>query len=230
MDGLLLIDKPLNWTSFDVVNKVKSLIATQSGLSRKSLKVGHAGTLDPLASGLLLVVVGSTCKQAGRLAKLPKTYRAEIKLGFTTKTDDAEGEKQPVSDKKPDKALVDTALRAFLGPQWQKPPIFSAVKIGGQRAYKLARRGISPAIKTKMVEIKSIKLISYTYPLITLECDVSSGTYIRSLARDLGQKLGCGAYLSGLRRLSVGQYLISAAVTLEQLDKGGVQANLSNLE
>ena len=201
MDGILLIDKPKAWTSFDVVAKVRGRVKAKTGQKRP--KVGHAGTLDPLATGLLIILVGDYCKKAAEYSKLDKTYEVELKLGETSTTDDAEGEITQVNQKKPSKEAVLTAINSFLGEIEQIPPIFSAIKVEGKRAYKLAREGKTPEMKARPVTIHTITDITYDYPKITLTTEVSSGTYIRSLARDIGEKLGTGAYMTDLRRTKV---------------------------
>jgi tRNA pseudouridine55 synthase len=209
MDGILLIDKPSGWTSFDVVAKVRGRLKSQ-GIAKP--KVGHTGTLDPLATGLLVIVVGTYCKRAGEFSKLDKSYDVELTLGEVSSTDDNEGEKTPVSDRKPEEHEIFAVLEDLTGPIMQAPPAFSAIKIGGQRAYKLARKGNEVKIEPRPVTIHEITGVQYAYPTVTFAARVSSGTYIRSLARDIGEKLGTGAYMSGLRRTSVGGYGITDAL------------------
>jgi tRNA pseudouridine55 synthase len=223
MDGLLLIDKPKGWTSFDVVAKVRGIL--KHGGTAKP-KVGHTGTLDPLATGLLVLTLGTYCKRAGEFSALAKTYEAEVTLGQTSTTDDDEGEKLPQSDKKPAAEEITTVLQSFLGEQSQTPPKFSAIKIDGQRAYKLARKGQEVAMKSRPITIYAISKIAYEYPKVTFSVDVSSGTYIRSLARDIGERLGTGAYLSGLRRTTVGKFDITDAAIMESLTSETIYARL----
>lgn len=215
MHGYILIDKPTGWTSFDVVAKVRSLARQATG--QKKVKVGHTGTLDPLATGLLIIVLGDYCRRAEEFSKLDKTYEATITLGQTSTTDDAEGDKTAVSDRHPSQTEVEAALTTFVGPQEQLPPAFSAIKVNGQRAYKLARKGSEVALKARPVTIYSIDDVTYQYPEVRCTVAVSSGTYIRSLARDVGQKLDTGAYLSSLRRTSVGRWQLHDAQQLDSL-------------
>lgn len=214
-DGILLIDKPEGWTSHDVVAKVRNILKKQ--MSRK-IKVGHTGTLDPMATGLMVLVVGSYTKRAPEYSKLDKTYEATIKLGETSTTSDTEGEKIQVSNKKPSKTEVEKALKSFLGVIRQTPPAYSAIKIGGRRAYQLAREGKNLELKQREVTIYDISNVSYEYPNISFMVSVSSGTYIRSLAEDIGAKLDTGAYLAGLRRIVVGKFSIEEANTLTEID------------
>jgi tRNA pseudouridine55 synthase len=216
MDGILLIDKPSGWTSFDVVAKVRSQIRQETGV--KKPKVGHTGTLDPLATGLLIIVVGSYCKRAQEFSKLGKVYEVTMKLGQTSTTGDDEGEKTAVSTEVPTKEAVEAALKKFVGEISQVPPIYSAIKIDGQRAYKLARAGKEVKLEPRQVKIYSITDVEYMYPEVKFTAKVSSGTYIRSLVEDIGQELSTGAYMSRLNRTEVGNYLISKAQNMQELD------------
>jgi tRNA pseudouridine55 synthase len=235
MDGILLIDKPSGWTSFDVVAKIRgilrssqsSVISDQSKQTTENrqqktvppkVKVGHTGTLDPLATGLMIVVVGSYCKRAEEFSKLDKTYEVTMTLGQTSTTGDNEGEKTVVSDKIPTQNEVDAVLKDFVGEIMQTPPAFSAIKVNGQRAYKLARAGKEVKLEPRKVKVHSIQLTSYSYPEVKFTASVSSGTYIRSLVEDIGQKLGTGAYMSNLRRTIVGPYTVADAQTMEALN------------
>ncbi len=216
MNGILLIDKPKGWTSFDVVAKVRGMVKQSTGQKRP--KVGHAGTLDPLATGLLIILVGNYCKKAQEYSKLDKTYEVQLKLGETSTTDDAEGEITKSSNKIPSKDEVLKSINSFVGEIQQAPPIYSAIKIDGKRAYKLAREGKQPEMKPRLVTIYSITNIDYEYPFINFTTEVSSGTYIRSLVRDTGEKLGIGAYMTGLRRTSIGKYKIEDARETDNLN------------
>ncbi len=216
MNSVLLIDKPKNWTSFDVVAKVRSLVRQKTGVKRP--KVGHAGTLDPLATGLLIILVGEACKDAGKYSKLDKTYEVELKLGEASNTDDAEGEITKVSNRRPKEKEVEKVLQGFVGQIDQKPPVYSAIKINGKRAYKLAREGKTPEMKARPVTIYSITDISYKYPKISFQTEVSSGTYIRSLVRDIGQKLGTGAYMTELRRTKINDFSLTKAKDIKSLE------------
>lgn len=212
MDGILLIDKPAGISSFGVVARVRRRLSEQAG---KKVKVGHTGTLDPFATGLMIIVVGSYCKRAQEFSKLDKTYEVTMRLGQTSSTGDLEGEITDVSDRIPTRAEVELACNAFRGEILQTPPAFSAIKINGQRAYKLARAGESVEIPARQVTISQLEIKSYTYPEVVFICEVSSGTYIRSLVQDIGDKLGVGAYTSALRRTRVGKYLVEETQPLE---------------
>lgn len=214
-DGLLLVDKPLGWTSHDVVAKVRNILKKETG---QRIKVGHTGTLDPLASGLLVLVVGDYTKRAQELSKLDKTYEATMKLGETSSTGDEEGDKTQISDKKPSDSEVGAVLKSFIGETSQTPPAYSAIKVGGKRAYKLAREGKEAELKQRRVTIYDISKVSYDYPFISFMVSVSSGTYIRSLVSDIGEKLGTGAYLTKLRRTQVGPFKLAGAVPVEGAD------------
>ncbi len=210
MNGFLLVNKPKSWTSHDVVAKIRGLLKKQ-GTTKP--KVGHAGTLDPLATGLLIILVGNYTKTAQEFLKLDKTYEVEMKLGETSTTGDEEGDKTVISDKKPSEKAVNEALKSFLGEIEQTPHAFSALKVGGQRAYKLARAGKEVKIEPRQVTVHEIADIKYKYPLISFTTKVSSGTYIRSLVEDVGQKLGTGAYMTNLKRIQVGDYDLKDSIT-----------------
>ena len=220
MQGMLLIDKPSGWTSFDVVNYVRKMVATHEGKKPKNTKVGHTGTLDPLATGLLVLLVGKEyTRKATGLTKLDKTYEVTMKLGEVSSTGDGEGEKRAVSDTVPTEKAVLEALHTFQGQIMQVPPAFSAMKINGQRAYKLARQGKSVELEARPVHIYKNELASYEYPYVNFTSDVGSGTYIRSLVEDLGKALGTGAYMSGLRRTRIGQFTIEDAQAVQSLSQ-----------
>lgn len=212
----LLIDKPKGITSHDVVDKVRKITDER--------RVGHAGTLDPNATGLLIVGVGrETTKKLGEIAKrTKKTYEAEIFLGEERDTDDAEG--VIISKAKgllpPGENEIEKILTSFVGEQMQTPPAYSALKIKGKKAYELARKGKEIKLKSRKIMVYSIKLIEYSYPILKTRTTVSSGTYIRALARDIGRKISCGAYLKNLRRTKIGKFSIKDAVKLENLDRG----------
>jgi tRNA pseudouridine55 synthase len=223
MEKVLLIDKQKDWTSFDVVAKVRSLARSYAqeraveGEKPKKIKVGHAGTLDPLATGLLIVLIGSATKRQDDYMKKDKEYEVEMVLGVSSTTGDAEGDKSVVSKKRPDEEQVTQAIQSFVGKIQQIPPAFSAIKIDGQRAYKLARAGKEVNIKPRTVTIYSITKIAYSYPTITFTAKVSSGTYIRSLVTDIGDLLSTGAYMSNLRRTKIGTATINDAVQIEDV-------------
>jgi tRNA pseudouridine55 synthase len=224
MDGLLLVDKPSGWTSFDVVAKVRGIIKHETGL--KKPKVGHTGTLDPLATGLLVLTLGTYCKRAQEFSKLDKTYEVTLKLGETSTTGDEEGEKTPVSDVKPSQNDIESAIKQFVGEIQQVPPIYSAIKIDGQRAYKLARAGKEVNLEPRPVTIYKITDVKYDYPHVNLTAKVSSGTYIRSLVEDIGQKLGTGAYMTALCRTKVDDFNLKSAVIVDNLSAEIIHQNL----
>lgn len=207
-DGLYLLNKPRGRSSFSIVAQVRRL----SGIK----KVGHAGTLDPEAEGLLLVLVGKDyTRQAEKYSKLDKTYEFVIKLGEFSTTDDEEGDKSEISARKPQKAEIEKIIKNLTGEIMQKPPIYSAIKVGGQRAYKLARKGEEIDMPSRKVQIDSFEILSYKYPLVKLKADVSSGTYIRSLAREIGQQLGTGAYCTQIIRTKIGEFNLEDATNIE---------------
>jgi tRNA pseudouridine55 synthase len=214
MNGILLIDKPTGISSFGVVARVRGSI--KSGTGHK-IKIGHTGTLDPAASGLLVLVLGKYTKRAGEFSKLDKTYETEVTLGKTSSTGDSEGAIVQKSDSKPSLEQVQNVLHTFLGEISQTPPAFSAIKVDGQRAYKLARAGKEVKLEPRKVTIYYLQSTNYQYPKLCITARVSSGTYIRSLAEDIGTKLGTGAYMSGLRRTKVGKYEINDALSLEEI-------------
>ena len=225
MNGILLVDKPQGWTSFDAVHKVRQLIQHSSlnETGKKRFPVGHTGTLDPMATGLLVLLLGTYTKKAMGLTKLDKIYEVTMYLGKTSTTGDEEGEKTKVSTRQPDRPAVEKALESFIGDSLQKPPIYSAIKINGQRAYKLARAGKTVELEPRPVHITSITLTGYEYPLVRFTAHVSSGTYIRSLVEDLGTLLQTGAYMSALRRVGVGQFNIEDAISADHLDLEMIQ-------
>ncbi len=213
-DGILLIDKPANMTSFGVVARVRRVLSEQNGMKTK---VGHCGTLDPFATGLLILCVGKECKNAGEYMKRDKVYEATVRLGQVSSTGDPEGEVTDVSDRQPSREDVEKALRTFVGDIQQTPPAHSAIKIGGQRAYKLARRGEEVEMPKRTVTIHDLEIIGYAYPELKIRTHVSSGTYIRSLAQDIGEALGTGAYCTQLRRTSIADWDVTKAQTLASL-------------
>jgi len=216
MNGILLVDKPKDWTSHDVVAKIRNVLKKETG---KKVKVGHTGTLDPFATGLMIVVAGSYTKRAGEFSKLGKTYEAELTLGSTSSTGDIEGAIKKFSGGEPSLDQVQKILESFVGEIEQTPHKFSAVKVGGQRAYKLARAGKEIKLQPRKVKVYSIQLTDYSYPKLKIVAEVSSGTYIRSLAEDIGQQLGTGAYLSALRRTKVSNFKVEDAKTIDELSK-----------
>jgi tRNA pseudouridine55 synthase len=218
-DGrIILIDKPLDWTSFDVVRKIRSTI--------KIKKVGHAGTLDPLATGLLIVCTGKFTKRINELMLQTKEYTGTITLGATTPTYDLESE--PVNFIKTDfitDEILNNAREKFVGNILQTPPIHSAIKQAGKPVYLMARKGIDVKLEPRPVIIHEFILSSVDLPVITFKVVCSTGTYIRSLANDFGQALGCGGHLSSLRRTKIGEYDVKDSTTpmkFAELHKGAV--------
>lgn len=215
---ILPFDKPLDWSSFSVVNYFR--IRAKYNLNLRKLKVGHAGTLDPKATGLLILCTGGATKCIERLMNGTKEYIAELKLGATTPSFDTE---YPENATYPwehiSEALLQEAIADFTGDILQVPPVFSATSIGGTRAYKYARRGKEPELPPKSVKIHKIDLISHNLPYITLRIHCSRGTYIRSLARDLGKRLASGGYLTSLRRTASGQFSIDKAFSIDEIDR-----------
>lgn len=227
LQGILLVDKPKTWTSFDVVNFVRRIVAVHEGKKPRNTKVGHCGTLDPLATGLLVLVIGKEyTRRAGEFSKQDKIYEVELKLGEVSTTADAEGELTTVSAAIPTEIAVKEALDAFQGEIMQTPPIYSAMKVNGQRAYKLARAGKEVELEARPVTIHANTFTSYNYPTVSFTSHVSSGTYIRSLVEDIGKQLETGAYMTELRRTSIGDFNIADAVTTENLDAEIIQKNL----
>lgn len=219
MDGILLVDKPAGWTSHDVVAKVRNTLKAQAG---HKVKVGHTGTLDPMATGLLMLVIGSYTKRAGEFSKSDKVYEAELTLGAVSTTGDKEGEINKKSDKKPSREEVNAVLEKFTGEIMQTPHKFSAIKVEGKRAYEAARKGQEVTLKPRPVTIYQIIDVNYDYPTLKFTAKVSSGTYIRSLAEDIGHMLATGAYLSALRRTKVGDYEIDQAQNLQNTVESGI--------
>lgn len=213
-DGILLINKPTGMTSFGVVARIRRVLSETAG---KKVKVGHTGTLDPFASGLMILVVGKECKNAGVYSKLDKVYEATIELGKTSTTGDTEGEITVVNDVVPSQDTVQSTLRSFIGEITQVPPAFSAIKVNGQRAYKLAHRGQAVDIPSRQVRIYTLEILEYAYPRLVIRAHVSSGTYIRTLAEDIGKALGTGAYCRELVRTKIADsYLLADAKSLAE--------------
>lgn len=221
MDGIVLVDKPADWTSFDVVAKLRGQLRAQTG--NKKIKVGHAGTLDPFATGLLIILVGSACKQADTLLKLDKAYEFSVTFGVTSSTGDPEGELTTSSTaKEVTRAEIEQVLGQFRGEISQIPPKYSAIKIDGKRAYDLARAGKEVVMEPRKVTIHSLELASYAWPEASFVAHVASGTYIRTLAEDIGKALGVGAYCTLLRRTQAGEYSVRDALSVEELLKAGI--------
>ncbi|MDX2442546.1 MAG: tRNA pseudouridine(55) synthase TruB [Bacteroidales bacterium] len=215
---VLLFDKPINWTSFNLVKKVKNLIRNRFNIQK--IKVGHAGTLDPLATGLLLVCTGKATKTIQQLQEMQKEYIATIHLGKTTPSYDLETEVDQVFDTTSiTREKVTEAVNSFIGEFEQVPPMFSAKNINGQRAYKLARKGQVRELKPSKVVISDIEILDFNMPDLRIRVVCSKGTYIRALARDIGISLGNGAYLSNLIRTKIGDYQVDNALTIEEFEK-----------
>lgn len=214
---ILVIEKPLRWTSYDLIRKLKSILKYQLGF--KKLKIGHAGTLDPLASGLMIVCTGKATKRINEFQDATKEYIASIKLGATTPSFDLESAvDQTYPTEHITQDLIKTTLQKFIGEILQVPPIFSAVKIDGKRAYELARKGQDVELKAKPLRIDEIEILNCEIPDIKIRIVCSKGTYIRAFARDLGIALNSGAYLSGLIRTRVGEFTLENAYKIEDLE------------
>ena len=236
LDRIILVDKPAGISSFGVVAKVRGFLRAKCG---HKVKVGHTGTLDPFATGLLIILTGKMTKKSSEFLKLDKEYIATMKLGYVSSTGDPEGEIQLYSNEggpepgkarisarapwrreratRPELNTIESVLHGFVGKISQTPPRFSAIKINGERAYKLARKGKEFEVPSREIEIYKIEVLRYDYPELEIRCHVSSGTYIRTLAEDIGVKLGTGAYLTALRRTRVGEYDVKNAVRLKEL-------------
>lgn len=212
---ILLFDKPLYWTSFDLVNKIRIMIRSELGI--RKIKVGHAGTLDPLASGLMIICTGKATKKIEEFQDLDKEYIATIHIGKTTPSFDLETEvdNQYRTDHI-NKGMVLKVLLEFIGKQQQMPPLYSAKFIEGKRAYEYARKGVEKKLEPVTVIFKEIELVDFSMPEVKVRLLCSKGTYIRSFARDLGQALGSGAYLSSLQRSAIGSYRLTHASDLEK--------------
>lgn len=214
--GILNVSKQPGITSRDVVNAVQKLV--------RPAKCGHAGTLDPMATGVLLVCVGQATRLVSLLQEASKAYVAEFVLGQRSDTDDSTGniETMPVPDQIPDRELIVQSLQAMTGTIQQVPPAYSAIHVNGRRAYDLARRGEEVLLTARSVRIDAIRLLEYEWPKLTLRIDCGSGTYIRSIARDLGNQLGCGGLMSSLQRIRIGSFCVSDAISSENLTKESV--------
>lgn len=213
-DEIILIDKPAAMTSFGVVARVRRRLSEKAG---KKIKVGHTGTLDPFATGLMIIVTGKECKSAEKYSKLDKVYEATFRLGETSTTGDPEGDITKISDRVPTRDEIETAIKKFTGEIQQRPPIYSAIKINGQRAYKLARKGEEVEIPLRTITVYSFELLDYNYPDAKIRAHVSSGTYIRTLATDIGAELETAAYCTQLRRTRIADYDIAEARQIEDI-------------
>ncbi|MEY4816961.1 MAG: tRNA pseudouridine(55) synthase TruB [Verrucomicrobiota bacterium] len=210
LEGILLIDKPRDHTSHDVVARLRGKL--------KMKRIGHAGTLDPMATGLLVILVGKATKVSQYLVSLDKEYEGTIELGKVTDTQDAEGE---VMATKPVPVLtedeVQATIKSFLGDQYQLPPMYSAIKIAGQPLYKAARKGEEVVREPRFIRVMSWDLLRFASPQIDFRLRCTKGTYVRTLAHDLGAKIGCGAHLAALRRTATDKFTVSQALTLDQI-------------
>lgn len=220
---VILIDKPFDWTSFDVVRKIRSVI--------KIKKVGHAGTLDPLATGLLIVCTGKFTKKINEYMGMEKEYTGTFTLGAVTPTYDLESEPVEMKDiSNITEDQIHEATSTFVGEIQQVPPIHSAIKQGGKPVYLIARKGIDVQLEPRTITIKSFTIEKIELPIVHFKVVCSTGTYIRSLANDYGQRLGCGAYLSGLRRTRIGEFLVSDANSIDEFVQQAKSESLSKGE
>ena len=219
MSGLLVVDKPLGWSSMEVVRRVRRAAG--------GVKTGHAGTLDPLATGVVVCCLGKATRLVERIMGLTKVYEADIDLAAFTSTDDLEGQRMDILvEQPPDESRLRGVLTRFVGQVQQVPPAFSALHVEGQRAYDLARAGKSVTLATRMVRIDALVLLAYRWPTARIQVTCGRGTYMRSLARDIGTALGTGGHLTSLRRLRVGPYTVACAVTHHRLQQPLTMADL----
>lgn len=221
INGWLVIDKPYNMGSTSVVGKLKWLL--------KPEKIGHAGTLDPLATGVLPIAFGSATKTIPFVMDGQKTYEFEVTWGRQTTTDDVEGETQYESDLRPTRQEIEILLPQFIGQIEQIPPQYSALKINGKRAYDLARNGVEVDFKPRLIQIDSLQILSHTSEKTLFQVQCGKGTYVRSIGRDLGQKLGCYGYITRLRRTKCGPFDINMSILLENLEKDSYNENASKI-
>ncbi len=211
---VLLFDKDSDWSSFDLVQRVRNSLCRKMGI--KKLKTGHAGTLDPLATGLMIICTGKATKRIEEFQAEEKEYIATLKLGATTPSFDMETKEDSQSDySHVNEELLISAFKKFEGKIEQVPPVFSAVKVKGKRAYEFARKGMELKLQPKKIVIREIKLEKFDLPDVVLKITCSKGTYIRALARDIGKELKCGAYLTGLRRTRIGEFKVENAMTVD---------------
>ena len=211
IEGVLLVDKPPGMTSHDVVSRLRRTLQLK--------RIGHAGTLDPMATGLLVMLIGKATRISQYLISADKLYEGELTLGVTTNSQDAEGEIMETRPVPPlTEAEVGETMKAFLGDQYQTPPMFSAIKLGGVPLYKLARQGEEVEREPRFIRISRFELSSFAPPRLTFRLDCTKGTYVRTIAHDLGQKLGCGAHLSALRRTGSGKFTIAQCTPLDKLE------------
>jgi tRNA pseudouridine55 synthase len=227
MEGILLVQKPAGWTSFDVVAYIRRMIAELEQQKPRSIKIGHSGTLDPFATGLLVLLVGKNyTRKAADFTKQDKTYDVTMQLGIISTTGDPEGQLESHSSHVPTVKEIEHTFESFQGTITQMPPAYSAIKINGQRAYKLARAGQNVSLPSRTVSIQQITIHSYDYPLVKFTASVSSGTYIRSLVEDIGRNLGTGAYTTELSRTCVGNFTIDEAFEVTKLNAQSIRQKL----
>jgi tRNA pseudouridine55 synthase len=211
LEGVLLVDKPRDHTSHDVIARLRGKLRMR--------KIGHAGTLDPMATGLLIVLVGKATRVSQYLISLDKEYEGTIELGKITDSQDAEGQVMETRPVPPlTEAEVRAAIQGFMGDQYQTPPMYSAIKVEGVPLYKMARRGEEIEREPRFIRVIEWELTRFAPPLLDFRLRCSKGTYVRTLAHDLGQKLGCGAHLAALRRTATDRFNVSQALTLEQIE------------
>jgi len=216
--AVLLIDKPVDWSSFDMVKKVRNIISKKLGV--KKLKVGHAGTLDPLATGLMIICTGKATKEIENYQGLEKEYIATLHLGGTTPSCDLETEvDQTFPTEHINLDLINRVFQDFKGETLQVPPVFSAKRIQGRRAYDFARKGEELAMRPQLINISELEIIDFKIPQLILRIKCSKGTYIRALARDIGKALDSGAYLALLRRTKIGQFSVDEALRLKKFEE-----------
>lgn len=225
MEGFLLVDKPKDWTSFDVVKRIRGIVSRSTGIAERRIRVGHSGTLDPFATGLLIIMVGKKfTSQADKLLKQDKTYDVVMQLDSESTTGDSEGEiSNNEAQSVPSRQSILLTLKNLQGDIMQTPPIYSAIKINGVRAYKLARDNKPVMIAARKITINYNQLIDYSYPIVKFKTDVSSGTYIRSLVVDIGKSLGRTAYTKELRRTRIGLCSIEQAIDLDNLNEHNIE-------
>lgn len=219
MFGLLNVHKPSGITSRDVVNRVQRLV--------RPVKAGHAGTLDPLATGVLVVCLGPATRLVEYVQQMPKTYRGTFLLGRHSTTEDIEGEVTLLEDPpRPSLGELQSAAAELTGPIWQRPPAYSALRVGGRRAYQLARAGHEVELEPREITVHRLEIVRYDYPKLELELQCSSGTYVRSLGRDLAERVGTAAAMSALARTAIGGFMLPGAIDHDSLTAESIQASL----
>jgi tRNA pseudouridine55 synthase len=214
--GIVVVDKPMNLTSMNVCSIVRGRL--KAGGAPKRVKVGHGGTLDPLATGVLVVLIGKATKMCDEVMAGVKGYLTTVDLSQVSTTDDLEGEKtEVVPDQIPSREDIEDACQKWVGDVMQTPPIYSAIKVNGKRAYAMARKGEEVILESRPIRIESIEVVSYDWPMLTIDVVCGKGTYIRSLGRDIGAEVGAGGMLTALRRTRVGRFTLDDAVQLEDV-------------